>query len=259
MLLLACKCFLWFAAYSIAGWIWEVILFCFTEKRVINRGFLNGPICPIYGAGALAMWGLFGVWANFKNVFVLFFLGGLLACVMEYIISYALEKMFHTRWWDYTRNRFNINGRVCLLGFTAFGVFSVLIVRIVQPFVIWVTDMIPEPVIYSATIVLAVTFGVDFIVTIFQLCKLNEKLKELQAAMDQKIYGSEAMKKLENAVTPRLNRFAKAFPRMHSTVYDGALQKILEKIRSSHHPKEKKLENQDADASHGEEALTHKK
>ena len=119
--------------------------------------------------------------------------------------------------------------------------------------------MIPETVIYSATIVLAVTFGVDFIVTIFQLCKLNEKLKELQAAMDQKIYGSEAMKKLENAVTPRLNRFAKAFPRMHSTVYDGALQKILEKIRSSHHPKEKKSENQDADPSHGEEALTHKK
>ena len=78
--------------------------------------------------------------------------------------------------------------------------------------------------------------------------------------MDQKIYGSEAMKKLENAVTPRLNRFAKAFPRMHSTVYDGALRKrFWKRFRSSHHPKEKKSENQDADASHGEEALTHKK
>ena len=69
------------------------------------------------------MWGLFGVWANFKNVFVLFFLGGLLACVMEYIISYALEKMFHTRWWDYTRNRFNINGRGMSAGIYRFWRF----------------------------------------------------------------------------------------------------------------------------------------
>lgn len=233
MLLLACKCFLWFVAYSVAGWIWEVILFCFTDKRVINRGFLNGPICPIYGAGALAMWGIFGVWLNMRNMVLLFLLGGLLACVMEYLISYALEKMFHTRWWDYTRNRFNINGRVCLLGFTAFGGFCVLIVWLVQPFVIRVTDQIPDLVLYLAALISFITFGLDFVVTIAQLCKLQNKLRELQAAMDQKIYGSQAMQRLENSITPKLRRFAKAFPRMSSTLYDGALKRVLEKIRDA--------------------------
>lgn len=171
MLLQVCNYFLWGMAYSIAGWIWEVILFCFTEKKFINRGFVLGPVCPIYGAGALLMWGIFGLWAGFRNIFVLFFLGGLLACVMEYIISYVLEKIFHQRWWDYTRNRFNINGRVCPLGFVAFGVFAVLVVRFVQPFVIWGTSLIPDLVVISVSITLFVAFGLDLLVTVCQLCR----------------------------------------------------------------------------------------
>ncbi len=175
-----CNYFVWGMTYSIAGWIWEVILFCFTEKKFINRGFVFGPVCPIYGAGALAMWGIFGVWLQWRNIFTLFFLGGLLACVMEYIISYGLEKIFHQRWWDYTRNRFNINGRVCPLGFTAFGVFCVLVVRWVQPFIIWVTSLIPDLIIMSVAITLVVTFGMDLLVTVGKLCKLDVKLAQLR-------------------------------------------------------------------------------
>ena len=79
--------------------------------------------------------------------FILFFLGGLIACTMEFIISYVMEKLFHARWWDYSRNRFNIQGRVCLLGFTAFACFTVLVVKWIQPGMIWVTEQIPRDVI----------------------------------------------------------------------------------------------------------------
>lgn len=180
MFLQVCNYFVLGMAYSIAGWIWEVILFCFTAKKFINRGFVFGPVCPIYGAGALAMWGIFGLWLNWHNIFLLFLLGGLLACVMEYIIAYALEKIFHRRWWDYDRNRFNLHGRVCLLGFTAFGVFCVLVVRWVQPFLLWVTSQIPDLILMSTAIVLVVAFGMDLLVTIGKLCKLDVKFEQLR-------------------------------------------------------------------------------
>ena len=239
-MLLACEIFLWFVAYSLAGWIWEVILFCFTEKRFINRGFLNGPICPIYGFGALSFWYVLGVWWQLSNPIVLFLVGGLMACLLEYLASVVLEKMFNTRWWDYYKNKFNINGRVALIGFVAFGVFAWLTVRFVQPFVIGVTNMIPEYIIYSTTIIVAIVLGMDFIVTICQLCKLNIRLAELQVAMDQKISNSDRIQKLVSVTMPVLRRYAKAFPKMKSTKYDGAMKKAISQLHLKRKNKEEK-------------------
>ncbi len=173
MLYVASEYFLWFLAYSVAGWIWEVILFAFTDKKFINRGFLFGPFCPIYGAGGILMW-LTLNWTS--NIFILFFLGGLIACTMEFIISYVMEKLFHARWWDYSRNRFNIQGRVCLLGFTAFACFTVLVVKWIQPGMIWVTEQIPRDVIIGLGIGLGALFALDFTLTICRLCKVHQKL-----------------------------------------------------------------------------------
>jgi uncharacterized membrane protein len=174
-------------AYSIAGWIWEMILFRFTEGKFVRRGFLYGPLCPIYGAGAVLFW-LTLRWVptvlrplipNFwlsllTESAVLFLLGGLMACIMEYYTSAILEHCFHTRWWDYFRNRFNIKGRVCLLGFTAFGAFAVLIVEFLQPLVVKVTDAIWDPITMIAAIVLGVLLASDFTLTLIRVIRKRQ-------------------------------------------------------------------------------------
>lgn len=179
-----CDYWLWFVAYSIAGWIYEMIIFRITEGKFVRRGFLYGPFCPIYGAGAVLFWltlrwvpAVIEPWipnpvgAFFVEGIILFLLGGLMACTMEYITGTILERCFHTRWWDYFRNRFNIKGRVCLLGFTAFGGFAVLIIKLLQPCVVWVTDQIWDPIIMIAAIATGAWLLVDFILTLIRVIR----------------------------------------------------------------------------------------
>lgn len=179
-----CDYWLWFVAYSIAGWIYEMLIFRVTEKKFVRRGFLYGPFCPIYGAGAVLFWltlrwvpDVIGpmipnaVGAFFVEGIILFLLGGFMACVMEYVTSAILEHCFHTRWWDYFRNRFNIKGRVCLLGFTAFGAFAVLIIEFLQPWVVWVTDQIWDTAIMIAAIATGAWMLLDFIFTLVRVIR----------------------------------------------------------------------------------------
>lgn len=125
--------FLWFLLYSCVGWIYESILVSILEKHWVNRGFLNGPVCPIYGAGAalgiLLLSGLKG------HPVLIFLISALGASVLEYITSWAMEKMFHARWWDYSDYRFNIQGRVSLLGAVVFGAAGIGLIEFAQPWV----------------------------------------------------------------------------------------------------------------------------
>ena len=95
-----------------------------------NSGFLNGPIVPIYGVGALSVSLLFSVHETYLSIFIG---GAFVACVIEYFTSWAMEKLYHRRWWDYSDKAFNVNGRVCLEGFLVFGLFSVVAVKFIQP------------------------------------------------------------------------------------------------------------------------------
>lgn len=109
--------FLLFIIYSITGWIIEVIATYPDTKCFVNRGFFIGPYCPIYGNCAIAMIFLLH---NVTNPILLFVLSILICSVGEYVTSYAMEKIFHARWWDYSKNRFNLNGRICLVNSLAF-------------------------------------------------------------------------------------------------------------------------------------------
>ena len=122
--------FLWFLFYSFLGWVYESILVSVQERRFVNRGFLNGPLCPIYGTGAVLASLLLGGLSG--HPVLLFLVSALGASVLEYATSWAMERLFHARWWDYTDFRFNLNGRVCLLGAVVFGLGGVAIVRVVQ-------------------------------------------------------------------------------------------------------------------------------
>ncbi len=104
--------FLLFSIYSFLGWLMEVVNTLRVEKKFVNRGFLVGPFCPIYGFGVLLMTIML---KKYQNDIVATFIFSILICgILEYFTSFFLEKIFHARWWDYSNRKFNINGRICL-------------------------------------------------------------------------------------------------------------------------------------------------
>ena len=133
---------LWFVAYSFMGWVYESIICSIAQKKFINRGFLNGPLCPVYGFGALVC--ILLLYQRIEDPVALFFMGMLLTCAVEYVTAVLLEKLFQAKWWDYSNRRFNLNGRVCLLGALVFGILSVLLVKIIHPQVAALTAQVPE-------------------------------------------------------------------------------------------------------------------
>ncbi|HPL91825.1 MAG TPA: putative ABC transporter permease, partial [Treponemataceae bacterium] len=123
--------FLFFMAYSVIGWITEVVYCSVQERRLVNRGFLHGPLCPVYGFGALLVVFLLEPFSG--SVLVLFLVGMALTTALEYITAWLLETAFSTRWWDYSDLPFNFRGRVCLLNSVLFGLMSLIGVRVLHP------------------------------------------------------------------------------------------------------------------------------
>ena len=115
--------FLLFISYSILGWLMEVTVKYFQFRRFINRGFLIGPYCPIYGWGAILITLLLKKYID--DPIALFALGMMLCAILEYFASYLLEKTFKARWWDYSNQKFNINGRICLKTMIVFGLLGI--------------------------------------------------------------------------------------------------------------------------------------
>ncbi|MBS6043935.1 MAG: putative ABC transporter permease, partial [Clostridium baratii] len=121
---------MYFTIYSFLGWLSETIYCYIIDKKFTYRGFLYGPVCPIYGFGGIivteCLRGMKG------NIIEVFFGGMILASILEYITSYVLQKLFNMKWWDYSEHKFNINGRVCLLNSTMFGILAVVIVYVLE-------------------------------------------------------------------------------------------------------------------------------
>ena len=172
--------FLWFMLYSVLGWVWETILCSLTEGHFVYRGFLNGPYCPIYGCGALIDI-VFLHWI--VNPFALFIFGALLASALEYITSYLMETYFHARWWDYSDKRFNLNGRICLEGAVLFGLFTVLLLKVIQPSVEYAVNQLAPAASLSLASILAVGFAYDVTYTLIKVHKLGAKLIQLRGEL----------------------------------------------------------------------------
>lgn len=130
-----------FFACSFLGWCMEVTCKLVQFGRFINRGFLLGPLCPIYGTGAVLMAYFLPLWTT--QVESTFLLALVLCGTLEYITSWLMEKLFHARWWDYSQKRFNINGRVCASNLLAFGVMGVFVVKVLKPFAFGLFAKIP--------------------------------------------------------------------------------------------------------------------
>lgn len=155
--------YLWLMIYSIVGWIYESIICSIGNRKLVNRGFLNGPYCPIYGSGAVLILLVLG---KISNPVLLFFLGALLTCSLEYFTSYIMEVLFHARWWDYSKRFCNINGRVCLLGAVVFGSFTVVLVKFLHPIVSGLTSRLSPTAMHWVCGILLAGFLSDMFITV---------------------------------------------------------------------------------------------
>lgn len=183
-----------FFIYSFLGWILEVIYSFFQKHKFINRGFLLSPICPIYGLSSLL---LFFILANFKNsIFLLFILSLIICSFSEYFISAILEKLFNLRWWDYSKEKFNINGRVCLKNSIAFGILGVLVVKFITPFLLKFLFTLKNKTINFLTIFLIIILIIDLIISSY----FSLKIKSKKTNRDSTI-------KIKNTIYSRIKNF----------------------------------------------------
>lgn len=215
---------IYFFFYSFAGWACECIYCGLPAKKFVNRGFLAGPICPIYGFGAvLVIWLLTPV---SHNILLLFVLGALLTTLVEYITSWGMEKLFHMTWWDYSNYPYNLNGRVCLKNSTLFGLMSVLLMKFVHPVVSRFISEIPTGRQVFLAAALLLYLSADTYVTVVNTLRLSGKLPEIEAALDNLkeqlaanvaedvAQARQALTALDSALRFTHRRLLDAFPRM---------------------------------------------
>lgn len=166
-----------FFIYSFLGWCVEVAFVAVTSGRIENRGFLNGPVCPIYGCGMLGV--LVALTPVKSNVWLLF-LGGMIICsAVELFGGWILDKIFHMRWWDYSKNKFNIGGYICLAFSIMWGIAVVFAVRFVHTPIMVVVKKIPKTAQLIIIAVFVVIFIIDMIVTLKNLIGIKKSLGQL--------------------------------------------------------------------------------
>ncbi len=173
---------LYFFFYSAAGWLFESTYCSIGERKLINRGFLTGPMCPIYGTGATVMAVL--LYNPFRDKPMLVFLLGMVLCdIVEYLTSFFMEKLFNARWWNYEGELLNINGRICLKHTLYWGVASILFVKVVHPRILTIFAGIPDKYIIIITTAVLAVFVIDVAfaaVKAVGINKLRHQLAELK-------------------------------------------------------------------------------
>lgn len=174
--------FLLFLCYSFIGWAWETALCSTREKRFINRGFLYGPLCPVYGFGGLLIMYLLKPWAH--TWIPLFLASMVITSILEYLTSWGMEKLFHARWWDYSSHKFNLNGRIYLGGAFFFGIMGTTVMHFVHPYLVNFLVSLPNAVVTGLAISLGVVLAVDFAFTLRNLVDFASYMTKLRSFVE---------------------------------------------------------------------------
>lgn len=175
--------FLYFIFYSFCGWIWETCYCSVKERRYVPRGFLYGPICPIYGIGFLLMILFFEPFRD--NLVVFYFVAVTVMTAWEYFVGWLLETTTHIKYWDYSRMPFNIKGRVCLGGSLLWGVLSYVAIFWIHPHVARLFAAIPLWMRYTLSGCFLALLAVDAVTTVRKLAGITQALDRLQTAGDE--------------------------------------------------------------------------
>ncbi|MBS5788084.1 MAG: putative ABC transporter permease [Clostridioides difficile] len=226
---------LYFFLYSFLGWLCESIYCSVGNKKVINRGFLNGPICPIYGFGAMLV--IFLIEGFKDNIFILFLFGMLITSILEYISGYILETLFHTKWWDYSKRKFNIKGRVCLKNAIYFGIMSVVLMKIIHPFIIDIVDDFSPKATIIISVIAILTTSLDMLITLMTMNKLSLKLQWLDEIIEDlsKIniklekFDEEEIKKAIAEIRNREGHIQIKFREIYRKIEDVRNQSVLQR------------------------------
>ena len=200
--------FIMFLMYSIVGWGIEVILTLINEKKFVDRGFLLGPYCPIYGYGMLLI--VFLLKDYTENALVLFILSMVICLLLEYMVSYFMELLFKARWWDYSDKKYNINGRICLEYGFLFGIGGTLIMYVVHPFILSVINNFSRLCILIIGITLLVLFIIDNVVSFNVIFKI--KGFDFKDCVDNTEEISDLVKEYLIEHSRLTKRLAKSFP-----------------------------------------------
>ena len=174
---------LYFFVYGFLGWCTEVIFAAFKQHRFVNRGFLNGPICPIYGVGVTLVIACLEAFQS--NLLLLYISSVILVTVLEGVTGWTMDKLFHNKWWDYSKLPFNIGGYVCLLFSLIWGVACVFIVYFVHPLIHQVLSLIPHTAGIALIAILGIALLSDIIVTTSAIVKFNQYLERLKHITDE--------------------------------------------------------------------------
>ena len=235
-----------FAIYSVIGWIMEITLGLAQKRKFVNRGFLIGPYCPIYGFGGVAITILLSnfmitidkvslidsIWIS--SIVIMFICGAL-----EYITSYVMEKLFHARWWDYKNFKFNINGRICLETLIPFTIIGQIILRYASPTFINILSNMPSIWLH----ILTGTFLVIFITDISISYNIIRSFKKV--SNEAKDNTEEITKKVKEIIskTWRGKRLISAFPNLDIEVIREKIRKKVEESKKKIEQKKKKIEH----------------
>ncbi len=209
-----CIFFLLFIIYSVIGWLIEVTLVSYNSGEFVNRGFLIGPYCPIYGVGCLSL--LFLLQKYINDVMVLFVMAALICSFIEYMTSYIMEKVFKARWWDYSDKKFNVNGRICLVNSVYFGILGCVLIYAINPAIEPLIRTIPLVVTFVLSGVVFILFMIDFIVTTNVVTSLKRVAYE--AKKDNTVEITKKVKEIVAEKSALGRRLLNAFPDFTSTL-----------------------------------------
>ncbi len=226
--------YLLFIIYSFLGWCMEVIVCGIPSRKFVNRGFLIGPYCPIYGCAAIFMVLILHQYKD--DLFILFVVSAVICTFLEYVTSFAMEKLFHARWWDYSNKKFNINGRVCLVNSMYFGILGCLLVHWVNPFFKSLLLTIPSIILNISGLFLFAIFIIDNIISFNIISKFKVATDTVRKDNTEEI--TEKIKGILEQKSILYKRLLHAYPNMKSM-----LIKKKEKIKEFMNNTEEDLKN----------------
>lgn len=201
-----------FLFYAFCGWCIEEVVCSIAAKKIVNRGFLIGPYCPIYGYAALIM--ILTLQRYREDVVALFVMSMVLCTVLEYLTSFGMEKLFHARWWDYSHKKFNINGRVCLVNSFYFGILGCLLVHFINPFVSSVLSGFSLITLRILGLCLLVIFLLDTVISFIIMFKFKFTTDSIRKDNTEEI--TEKIKEIIRKKSFLHRRLLNAFPNMQA-------------------------------------------
>lgn len=218
-----------FFIYSFLGWGMEVVHAVYGNRKLVNRGFLNGIVCPVYG---FSMIFLSVFMDSLKNGWFYLFLGCMIVgSVIELVTGLLLEKVFHIRLWDYSDMRFQVGGYVCLKYSILWGVFGTLLIKLVNPFLLSILHNIPELVGGILLIVFTILLVLDTVTTIVVLCRGKKNATRMEEIADGFTQASDS---LRNAITVKIEqRMQRAFPGQKKKDMESEEEKEEKRLRET--------------------------